>query len=215
MIRFSVTDKGILVKKSLFSSLELPFNELALIIVAPDRSLIRTKSGEEYISKSNDTSTLRSPLIYDQVKRYNIGFEDRCEADENTTLYTHDEVLEMIGKTESAAQEAADRILSAKLGTAFSASINVKEDGEGAVMFFRLMENGSLVSIDPDLNNGNEDSDPYSFDDILLSYLCRHDPALNESYYGVVVEMLDEERCRKTVEDFVDYFCEVYIAAKE
>ncbi|MBP5417494.1 MAG: hypothetical protein J6Y58_08220 [Clostridiales bacterium] len=212
MIRFSVTDNGIRVKKSLISSVEIPFEEISKIHIASGDSSVTTKDGTEYISRSVGVITHSYPQIYDHIVKYNIDFTDDYEKTGIGKVYTHDEVLEMVSKTTSVAQETADRVLREKLGNEYSAHLRVEENNEDAIMFFSLAKNGGTVKIPRELNNGQNDSEETAFDDMVLFFLTEWQSETRSGRYGVTFELTDADQCRKTVEDFVDYFCETYLA---
>ena len=73
---------------------------------------------------------------------------------------------------------------------------------------------GEIVKIPPELNNGLSDSEKTAFDDMVLFFLTEWHAEDRSGRYGVTVELTDETQCRKTVEDFVGYFCETYLAKK-
>ena len=62
--------------------------------------------------------------------------------------------------------------------------------------------------------NGLSDSEETAFDDMVLFFLTEWQSETRSGRYGVTVELTDETQCRKTVEDFVGYFCETYLAKK-
>ena len=171
MIRFSVTENGIRVKKSLISSVEIPYEEISKIHIASGDSSITTKDGTEYISKSVGVITHSYPQIYDRIVTHNIDFTDDYEKTGVGKVYTHDEVLEMVSKVTHIAQETADRVIREKLGEEYSAQLSVKEKNEDAIMFFSLAKNGETMKIPRELNNGLSDSENTAFDDMVLFFL--------------------------------------------
>lgn len=215
VIRFSVTENGIRVKKSLISSVEIPFEKIGKIHIASGDSSITTKDGTEYVSRSVGVITHSYPKIYDFIVKHNIDFTDDYDKTGVGKTYTHDEVLELVAKTTPVAQETADRVIREKLGEGYSAQLLVKEKNEDSIMFFSLLKNGEIVKIPGELNNGLNDSEENAFDDMVLFFLTEWNAKTRSGRYGVTVELTDEKQCRKTVEDFVDYFCETYLAWKE
>lgn len=214
MIRFCVTENGIRVKKSLLSSVEISFDEIAKIRVAAGDSLIRTKSGDEYVSSSVGVMTHSYPEIYDRIVAHNIEFTDDYETTGVGKTYTHDEVLEMVSKVTSTAQETADRVIREKLGNEYSAVLRVKEKNEDSIMYFSLAKDGEVVKLPREFNNGLADSEETAFDDMVLFFMVAWHAETKTGRYGVTVELTDEKQCRKTIEDFVGYFCEVYKARR-
>lgn len=214
MIRFSVTENGIRVKKSLISAVEIPFEEISKIHIASGDSSVTTKDGTEYVSKSVGVLTHSYPQIYDYIVKHNIDFTDDYEKTGVGKVYTHDEVLEMVSRTTTVAQEAADRVIREKLGKEYSAHLSVKEKNEDSIMYFSLTKEDGIVKIPPELNNGLSDSEETAFDDMVLFFLTEWHAEDRSGRYGVTFELTDETQCRKTVEDFVGYFCETYLAKK-
>ena len=214
MIRFSVTENGIRVKKSLISAVEIPFEEISKIHIASGDSSVTTKDGTEYVSRSVGVLTHSYPQIYDYIVKHNIDFTDDYEKTGVGKVYTHDEVLEMVSKVTHIAQETADRVIREKLGEEYSAQLSVKEKNEDAIMFFSLAKNGETMKIPRELNNGLSDFEDTAFDDMVLFFLTKWCAEDRSGRYGVTAELSDETQCRKTVEDFVGYFCETYLAKK-
>jgi len=215
VIRFSVTENGMRVKKSLISSVEIPFDEISKIHIASGDSSITTKDGTEYVSRSVGVITHSYPQIYDHIVKHNIDFTDDYEKTGVGKVYTHDEVLALVSKITPIAQETADRVIREKLGEEYSAQLSVKEKNEDAIMYFSLAKYGEIVKIPPELNNGLSDAEETAFDDMVLFFLTEWHAEDRSGRYGVTVELTDETQCRKTVEDFVDYFCETFLAWKE
>ena len=214
VIRFSVTENGICVRKSLFSVVEVPFDEVALLRVASGDSLLRTRSGDEYVSRSVGVITHSYPELYDRIVEHNIEFTDDYEKTGVGKTFSHEEVRDLVSKVELIAQEVADRVISRKLGREYTAVLRVKEKNEDAIMYFSLAKNGEVVKLPREFNNGLDDAEETAFDDMVLFFLVEWHAETKSGRYGVTVELLDEAQCRATVEDFVDYFCETFIAAK-
>ena len=210
MPTFSVTENGIRIKKSLFSSVEVPFPEIKSITIASGNSSVTTKSGKKYTSTRVDLITHRFPELYDRIVEHNIRFDNEYDVCGIGKTYTHEEVEKMIEETKVLAKKTADALISERLGKEYSTSLEVKENNEGAVLFFRLSKNGNIVPLPKDVNNGLYDSEPDTFDDMVLSFLCRWDPDTKSGKYGVTVEMEDASKLHDTVSDLTDYFCGVW-----
>jgi hypothetical protein len=146
--------------------------------------------------------------------KHNIDFTDDYEKTGVGKVYTHDEVLALVSKITPIAQEAADRVIREKLGKEYSAHLSVKEKNEDSIMYFSLIKEDGIVKIPPELNNGQNDSEETAFDDMVLFFLSEWHAEDRSGRYGVTVELTDETQRRKTVEDFVGYFCETYLAKK-
>lgn len=210
MSTFFVTENGIRIKKSLFSSVEVPFAEIQSISIAAGNSSVTAKNGTKYTSARVDLITNRFPEIYDRIVEYNIRFDNQYDISGIGKTYTHEEVEKMIEETKKLAKKTADDLISERLGKEYSTSLEVKENNEGAVLFFRLSKNGEIVSLPKDVNNGLYDSEPDTFDDMVLSFLCIWDPDTRSGKYGVTVEMEDASKLHNTVSDLADYFCGVW-----
>ena len=135
MIRFSVTENGIRVKKSLISAVEIPVEEIRKIHIASGDSSVTTKDGTEYVSKSVGVLTHSYPQIYDYIVKHNIDFTDDYEKTGVGKVYTHDEVLEMVSRTTTVAQEAADRVIREKLGIPFEDTYAFGDSTNDMTMF--------------------------------------------------------------------------------
>lgn len=210
MSTFLVTENGIRIKKSLFSSVEVPFPEIESIVIAAGNSSVTTKSGTKYTSTRADVITNRFPEIYDRIVEHNIRFDNEYDRSGIGKTYSYDDVQKMIETTKNRVQEISDAQIQERLGEEYSVALEVKENNEGAVLFFRLSQNGKTVPLSKDVNNGLYDSEPDTFDDMVLSFLCSWDPDTRSGSYGITVEMQDESKCRSTVTDLIDYFCGVW-----
>ena len=210
MSTFFVTENGIRIKKSLFSSVEVPFPEIKSIVIASGNSSVTTKDGKKYTSTRVDLITNRFPELYDLIVEHNIRFDNQYDISGIGKTYSHDEVDKMIEETRDLAKKTADHLITERLGEEYSVALDVKENNEGAVLFFRLSKNGEIVTLPKDANNGLYDSEPNTFDDMVLSFLCSWDPDTRSGSYGVTVEMEDATKLHDTVSDLTEYFCGVW-----
>ena len=76
-MKITANENGIVIKK-MFKSTEIPYKEITQVVIeGKDRTVIKTRSGEEYVDTSFMGITFNYPVFADKIVEVGIAFEDR------------------------------------------------------------------------------------------------------------------------------------------
>ncbi|MBO4390277.1 MAG: hypothetical protein J5825_05425 [Lachnospiraceae bacterium] len=210
--RYIINDNGITIKK-LFRSRLIAYEEIQSIVEDGEHNYISTKDGETIdISRGLSSITWKYPILLKYIEQYNIEFRAEDDLRNGAPLYTYEEVLQVAERTEEWIKEYANCLIVSKLGADHSIETEFYglSDQESGINLL-LLKDGNKVTLPEKLRNGCYTTDPSAIDYVELFF----GPVLWDTEhrcgkYGVTVECLDEEQCRKTTLDLVNEFCEEY-----
>lgn len=189
--RFQITENGIRIRK-LISSQTIPFSDIAGILLLDQCILITTRRGEQIAAEEGNMVTL-----YKAVVTNNISFRDETEHEERH--YTREELNGLIAAAAGVATEVANDHVKEHLGEEYSIAAQLLEDPHEINLCFILLRDGCVVTdLPPTVVSEDPARVPGCCTSMLMAWLVEWDTGSCSGRYGIVEELKDPERCRKT-----------------
>ena len=207
-------DKGLVVKK-LFKDIRIPYQEITRIIVTSrDKTVITTRSGEEYEDSQLYGLTFAYPIIMDKIVLHDITFEDRfIVSDYNDSFIDENEKQQYVDSLVSSFEPDANEMIKSRLGPRHDISLEVLEIHKQTVLCMGLKRDGVLVTDLPDCFKEYDDVKvPVSFDTQCLLMMCSWQPGIRSGKY---IKALDHENFpddnKAALMELVEEFCDSYL----
>ncbi len=198
-------DKRIYIKK-LFNWREIPYSDIRSVVLVNMVYTITTNEGEVISSKKRLFGDYTA--LYKAFREYNIYFKNEDELKETNSVYSINEVNEMIAKTQSVVEEYAGNLIHEKVGAEYDIAVKTIDEDEYINLYLFLLKNGVIVK---DIPKGakyeSADIEPYSFDNFVLAFLLEWNSC---GRYGVTKEVEKRETCEMYLTQSLNFLFEHY-----
>ena len=212
-MKITADGNGIVIKK-LFKSEEIPYKDIAKITVEGlNRTVIRTRSGEEYVDTAHMGITFNYPIVMDKIFQSNIVFEDKFATSALTEKIIEEEnKQEYVDSLVAVFEPEAREIIKTKLGERHDIAIEVMEIHRDTVLCMRLLRDGIEVADYPNAYEHYDDMEiRAAFDTETLLMLTEWDPLSRSGRYIVALDDEDAKDEKTALIEAVDYFCDEYL----
>ncbi len=213
-MRATADENGIYISK-LFKKITVPYGNIEGIVEETrDKTLIKTRDGEEYTITEPYGLVFNCPIVVDKVVSQGISFEDKAiMSDSMGSIIDGSEAEGYIDDLLKDFRGDAEDVIKSRLGDRHDLELEVLDIHQQKVLSMRLLRNGKLVTDLPDgFKNYDDVEIPVSFDVQCLLMLCSWDPA---TYTGRYVIMLDDESFpqgnKNALMELVNEFCDSYL----
>lgn len=212
-MKIEANEYGIVIKK-LFKSTEVPYKDISKIVIEGlNRTVIYTRSGEEYADTEHMGITFNYPLVMDKIFQSNIGFEDKfIVSDFPNKIIEEADKKEFVDSLVASFEPEAREIIKTRLGERHDISLEVMEIHRDTVLCMRLLRDGHEVM---DYPHPYEDYDDVkirtAFDTETLLILTEWDPVGRNGKYIIGLDDEEAEDEKTALLDAVSEFCDEYL----
>ena len=213
-MKIAANENGIVIKK-LFKEVEIPYGSIEKIVIEDqNRTVISTRSGDEYIDASPMGITFNYPIVADKIVQLNIAFEDKwVVSDYSETIIEEDTKQEYVDSLLASFEPEASKMIKERLGERHDISLEVLEIHRDTVLCMRLLRDGVEVA---DYHDSFMDYDDVkireAFETQCLLMLSAWDPLSRSGSYIIA---LDNENFpddnKAALLELVSEFCDGYL----
>ena len=146
-MKITANENGIVIKK-LFKEVEIPYGSIEKIVIEDqNRTVISTRSGDEYIDASPMGITFNYPIVADKIVQLNIAFEDKwVVSDYSDTIIEEENKQEYVDSLLASFEPEASKMIKERLGERHDISLEVLEIHRDTVLCMRLLRDGVEVA---------------------------------------------------------------------
>jgi hypothetical protein len=213
-VKITANENGIVIKK-MFKSTEIPYSEISSVVIeGKDKTVIKTRSGEEYVDTSFMGITFNYPVFADKIVEVGIAFEDRfIVSDLSDTIIEESDKQEFVDSLIVSFEPEAREIIQTRLGERHDISLEVLEIHRDTVLCMRLLRDGVEVTDYHDSFKAYDDVKiREAFETQCLLMMCSWDPLFRSGRY---INALDHENFpdddKAALLELVSEFCDGYL----
>lgn len=213
-MKITANENGIVIKK-LLKDIEIPYNDITKIIIeGKDRTIIQTRSGEEYIDTTFMGITFNYPIVVDKLVECDIAFDDRyVVSDYSDTIIEENKKQEYVDSLLKEFEPEASKMIKSRLGERHDISLEVLEIHRDTVLCMRLLRDGVEVTDYHDSFKAYDDVKiREAFETQCLLMLCEWNPLTHSGKYIIA---LDNENFpddnKEALMELVSEFCDGYL----
>ncbi len=214
-MKIEANEHGIVFRK-LFKSTEIPYKDISKIVIEGlNRTVIYTRSGEEYVDTEHMGITFNYPVVMDKIFQSSIVFEDRfIVSDFPHKIINEADKKEYVDSLVASFEPEAREIIKTRLGDRHDISLEVLEIHRDTVLCMRLIRDGAEVR---DYPHPFEDYDNVkirtAFDTETLLILTEWDPVGRDGKYIVGLDDEEAKDEKAALLASVSEFCDDYLEA--
>ena len=213
-MKIEANENGIVIRK-LFKSTEIPYKEITKIVIEDlNKTVITTRSGEEYIDTTHMGITFNYPVVMDKIfQSSNIFFEDKfVVSDFSSKVIEEADKKEYVDSLIAAFEPEAREIIKTRLGERHDISIELMAIRRDTVLCMRLLRDGAEVTDYPHPYNDYDDVKiREAFDTETLLMLTEWDPVGRNGKYIVALDDEEAEDEKAALLASVSDFCDDYL----
>lgn len=212
-MKIEANEYGIVIKK-LFKSTEIPYKEITKITIEGlNRTVIQTRSGEEYVDTMHMGITFNYPVVMDKIFESNIVFEDKFIVSDFPHKFIKEaDKKEYVDSLVASFEPEAREMIKSRLGERHDISLEVLEIHRDTVLCMRLLRDGVEVTDYPDSYKDYDDVKiREAFDTETLLILTEWDPVGRDGKYIVGLDDEEAKDEKAALLASVSEFCDDYL----